>query len=208
MEQYELLQHTVEVLDRLGIPYLVTRSMVTIFFGEPRVTNDRDIVVDLPAQQIKPFCDAFQSPEFDLSHEAVREAVNTSGQFNIIHPASGLKVDVIIPRDTPFNRSRLDRAIRVDPGGGRRASFASIEDVIIKKMEYYHERGSAKHLRDITGVLKVSGDRIDRGYIDDWAKRLQLVDIWEAILDRMGGSSSRYTGGAAMVDSKSRNDLA
>ena len=64
-------------------------------------------------------------------------------------------------------------------------NFASPEDVIIKKMEFYRDGGSEKHLRDITGILKISGDAVDRNYISEWAKRLELTDIWDAILKRL-----------------------
>jgi len=65
------------------------------------------------------------------------------------------------------------------------AGFASPEDVILKKMEYYKEGGSEKHLRDITGILKISGEKIDRPYIVSWAERMGVIEIWEAILRRL-----------------------
>ncbi len=43
-----------------------------------------------------------------------------------------------------------------------------------------------KHLRDITGILKINGDSVDRDYISDWAKRLGLTEIWDAIQKRIG----------------------
>ena len=94
-------------------------------------------------------------------------------------------MEVIVPADTDFNRSRFARALRVKPAADFEASFASIEDVIIKKMEYYREGGSEKHLRDITGVLKISGDRVDRAYISAWASKMGLDSIWAAILNRV-----------------------
>lgn len=181
MEQDDLLRYAVGVLDRLGLRYLVTGSMATIYFGEPRFTNDIDIVVDLPMERVKVFCESFPEVEFYLSEEAVRTAIRQYAQFNIIHPASGLKVDVMIPADTPFNRSRFARHIRVKPAEDYEASFASIEDVILKKMEYYREGGSEKHLRDIAGVLKISGDELDCDYINGWVSRLALEDIWRAV---------------------------
>ena len=45
MEQSELLRHLCATLDRLGIRYFVTGSQATIAFGEPRFTNDIDVVV-------------------------------------------------------------------------------------------------------------------------------------------------------------------
>ena len=195
MEQSELLRHVVSVMEKLRLPYLVTGSVVTIFFGEPRLTNDINIVVDLPEDRIKAFCDEFSDTEYYLCIDAVQAAVKTAGQFNIIHPDSGLKADVMIPLDTPFNRSRFARAIRVKPDGHFDASFASLEDVIIKKMEFYHEGGSEKHLRDITGVLKISGGRVDRDYVREWAAKLGLLDIWQAILDRVDPKDGPSPGG-------------
>jgi hypothetical protein len=57
--------------------------------------------------------------------------------------------------------------------------------VIVKKMEFYREGGSEKHLRDITGILRISGDEIDREYISRWAANLGLTDIWKAVLKRL-----------------------
>ncbi|HEY0510974.1 MAG TPA: hypothetical protein VGH73_03665 [Thermoanaerobaculia bacterium] len=184
MEQSELLRYTVGVLDRIGLRYFVTGSMATIFFGEPRFTNDIDIVVDLPSGRIAELCAAFPAPDFYISEEAVHRAVSRRGQFNIIHPASGLKVDIMVPADSPFNRSRFSRTKRVAPAPDFDATFSSAEDVILKKMESYREGGSEKHLRDITGVLKISGDALDRGYIAEWAARMGTADIWKEILKR------------------------
>src|SRR3954463_9300151 len=81
-------------------------------------------------------------------------AVSRRGQFNITPPTSGLKVDMMVPAESPFNRSRFARAKAVRPSPDFDAIFSSAEDVILKKMEAYREGGSEKHLRDITGVLK------------------------------------------------------
>ena len=102
-------------------------------------------------------------------------------QFNIIHPGSGLKIDVMVPAMTEFDRSRFARALRVQAGSSWSASFASPEDAIIKKMEYFREGRSERHLRDIAGVLKTSGAQLDLHYIEQWTTRLGLRDIWQAV---------------------------
>jgi hypothetical protein len=114
----------------------------------------------------------------------MREAVALHTQFNIIHPVSGLKVDLMVAAETPFNRSRFDRAVRVHPTPDCDAMFAAAEDVILKKLEFYREGGSEKHLRDVTGILKVSGERVDFDYIAAWAARLGVDTIWEAVRRR------------------------
>jgi hypothetical protein len=88
---------------------------------------------------------------------------------------------IIIPEPSPFNESRFGRVRRLHAAEDFDACFASPEDAIIKKMEYYREGGSEKHLRDIAGVLKTSRDQIDLAYIDRWARQLGLVEIWDVI---------------------------
>jgi hypothetical protein len=162
MEPAELLKHLSATLDRLEIPYLVTGSIASTTYGEPRFTNDIDVVVALKGSQEANLCAAFPSPDFYCSPEAVAQAVRDRFQFNIRHPASGLKVDVIVAGDSDFDRSRLSRGRRLPAGNDFETTFAAPEDVILKKLEYYREGGSEKHLRDIVGILKVQGERIDR----------------------------------------------
>jgi hypothetical protein len=182
MDPSELLRLVTGILERLGFRYLVTGSTATIFFGEPRFTNDIDIVLDLPSARIADLCLAFPAEDFYLSEESVRRAVARGGQFNLLHPKSGLKIDFIVATDTPFNRSRFARSRRLTPGPDFQATFASPEDVILKKMEYFREGHSDKHLRDIAGVFKISGDQIDRGYLEDWIARLGLGEVWQEVL--------------------------
>ena len=182
MEQSDLLHHMATTLDRLDLPYLVTGSTATITFGEPRFTNDIDIVVKLPLERLDEFWEAFPEGEFYLDPNAAREAIRRKTQFNIVHPASGLKVDIVIPDDSPFERSRFARVLRVETAPGCRPAFSSPEDVIIKKLEFHRQGGSDKHLRDILGVLKVMGDQIDRAYIAQWAARLGVDAVWREVL--------------------------
>jgi hypothetical protein len=182
MEQSDLLRYVAGVLGTMRLRYFVTGSTATIVYGEVRFTNDIDIVVDLPEARVDNFCRQFPSGQFYVSPEAALDAVRTRGQFNIIHPESGLKIDVIIPAENSFNDSRFSRARVIHAGDNLEVCFASPEDAIIKKLEYYEMGGSEKHLRDIRGILKVSKGRIDLGYINKWAAALGLGEIWEAAL--------------------------
>ncbi len=185
MEQDELLRFAVATLNNLGLRYLVTGSIATVLYGEPRFTNDIDLVVILPADRIDELCRSFPQPEFYLSAESARQAVERKSQFKIIHPASGLKLGIMAPAASPFNSSRFDRARKVTLMPDLEVFFTAPEDVIIKKMEYYREGGSEKHLRDITGILKVSAEQVDRNYIADWSARLGLEEIWSALARRV-----------------------
>jgi Nucleotidyl transferase AbiEii toxin, Type IV TA system len=185
MEQYELLRRLTEALDRLGIPYLVTGSIATIAYGEPRFTIDIDVVIDLRPEQVDSFCAIFPEPEFYCPRDFAAEAVRKQFQFNVLQPETGLKIDVIVATGSAFDRTRLRRAQRLPAQPGFEAWFASPEDVILKKLEYYKEGGSEKHIRDILGILRIRGERVDRGYIADWADRLGVTAEWELILARL-----------------------
>jgi len=186
MEQSDLLRYVARVMEDLGLRYFVTGSTATIFYGEPRFTNDIDVVVDLPESRVTEFCQKFPVEEFYVSEPAARKAVRAKGQFNIIHPGSGLKVDVIVPESNPFNESRFARIKRLHAGEDFQACFASPEDAIIKKMEFFREGGSEKHLRDIVGVLKTSREQIDIIYIARWVKEMSLEEIWGVIQKQAG----------------------
>lgn len=185
MELYELLEQIVQTFERLQIPYLITGSVASMAYGEPRLTNDIDLVAGIQPKHINDVLAAFPPTLFYLSEEAIRAAIAHQTQFNIIHPSSGLKIDVIVRKDTPFDRSRFARGRMLRPAESYQAVFASAEDVIIKKMEYYQEGASGKHLRDITGMLKISGNEIDQVYIAEWADRLGLRPIWDMIQQRL-----------------------
>lgn len=184
MEPAELLRHACDALEQLQVSYLVTGSTATIAYGEPRFTNDIDIVFDLTPVQIPAFCAAFPATEFYLSQAAVLAAVEQKHQFNVLHPASGLKIDFILMTDSAFDCARRQRGRKLAVIPDRLISFASPEDVIVKKMVYYREGGSEKHLRDIAGVIRLQGAALDSGYIAAWATNLGLSDIWQALEER------------------------
>jgi hypothetical protein len=190
MDLFELLQKIASVLENLSIPYLVTGSVASMAYGEPRLTNDIDIVADIRPSHIPGLLAAFPMEDYYIDEEMIKDAIDRIGQFNIIHPASGLKIDVIIKRAVPFDQSRFERIRKIYPGAYS-ADFASPEDVVIKKMEYYKLGGSEKHLRDITGIFKVSGESIDKEYISQWATKLDLIEIWDILQERMGIDTAR-----------------
>jgi hypothetical protein len=171
VEQRELLQYLASVLDDLAIEYFITGSMATIVYGRARQTNDIDVVAAIPPEKVIHFCSRFSDDAYYVSEDAAREAIRRHAQFNIIHD-SGYKIDVNIPDRSAFSRSRLARRVRTQIGPddtpGNRPFFSTPEDIILKKMDFYREGRSEKHLTDINNVLITMGDRLDRSYIDDW----------------------------------------
>lgn len=183
MEQSDLLRLAVKNLQRLNVPYAIVGSFASSVWGESRLTQDIDIVVDLKPQQVASICNAFPDPEFYVSRVAAEEAVARSGQFNVINPSSGNKIDFMVAGHTDWAVAQLKRSKCVALFPDQNAQVAAPEDVILGKLVYYREGGSEKHLRDIAGMLKFSGDMIDRAYVDQFAQRLGVADMWDAVLN-------------------------
>jgi hypothetical protein len=154
-------------------------------YGEPRFTNDIDIVADIALDSADALKRCFPDSDYYFDVESLKNAVRKRHQFNIIHPASGLKIDVIIQKGDDFERSRFGRTRRLNISETKTAEFAAPEDVIIKKLEYYQMGGSDKHLRDIASMIKISGSMIDRSYLQLWIEKLGLSELWQSVMEKL-----------------------
>jgi hypothetical protein len=56
--------------------------------------------------------------------------------------------------------------------------------VIVRKLEFYREGGSEKHLRDIRSILALSSELVDRSALEDWIRRLGLEAPWSEVGDQ------------------------
>jgi hypothetical protein len=150
-------------------------------YGEPRMTRDIDLVVDLRPEQVTPFLSEFgRDPDFYLSPPAITAAVEKGTMFNIIHTTSGNKLDFMPPRRDAWGLERLARRRRIPLTDKVVGYVASPEDIILGKLWYHSLGDSEKHLRDIAGMLRVSGDKFDRSYIERWVSELGFKPGWEA----------------------------
>ncbi len=184
MEQDDVLRRAIDVLETQGVVYLLVGSLASGVYGEPRLTLDIDIVVDLKAGQVAALCAAFPPPDYYVSEKAARDAVALARQFNVLHPTSGNKIDFMVARRDDWGRSQVARRRREQVVPGLFGFTAAPEDVILGKLWYYQEGESEKHLRDIAGILLISGAEVDRAYIAEWAAKLGLEREWQIILDK------------------------
>jgi hypothetical protein len=185
VEPDELLTVTADVLDDLGVRYAVVGSVASSYYGETRYTHDVDVVVEMSLSQVRRLCAAFPPPDWYVSRTAAEEAVRHRRQFNLLHPESGGKVDFMLVRDDEWGSLQLDRRENVDLLDNRRVFAAHPEDVILGKLLYFEEGASDKHLRDVAGILQVSGDLVDRDRVDEWAAKLGVLAHWRAVVDKV-----------------------
>lgn len=192
MTQLELLRWVIEVLEAASVPYFFVGSYASGACGDPRLTQDIDVVIDLLPEQVDAVCDRFPSPEFYLNRDTAHSEVRRRGQFNVVHPTSGNKVDFILSRSDDWGKAQLARRQLVRLLPDQPAYTASVEDIILGKLWYYDEGGSEKHIRDIAGILRVQRDGIDRAYIEQWAKQLGLSDTWSFVSSRVARADAEH----------------
>jgi hypothetical protein len=185
MRQIEFLALAINALERLDIRYAVVGSYASTAWGEPRMTLDIDIVVEMAADQVQAFCIAFPEQDFYVSRTAAMEAVQHRSQFNLIHPASGNKIDFMIAGSGDWAQSQLSRRRKIEFEPTIAGYVAAPEDVILGKLIYYRDGASEKHLRDIRGILKVSRGSLDRQYIAQRAEQLGVSDAWAKLLSEI-----------------------
>jgi hypothetical protein len=174
-----------QALEQLGAPYFIGGSLASAVHGVFRATADADLVADLRPEHAAPLAQALTGP-FYVDEESIAEAIRRRRSFNVIHLDTMFKVDVFVSQERPFDRSQLERRVQqvVATGPERIGYFASAEDTVLAKLEWYRLGGeiSDRQWRDILGVLKVQGERLDLGYLRRWAAELQVADLLEKAL--------------------------
>lgn len=175
-----IFSEVLTILEHLDIPYMIGGSVAAIAYGEPRLTLDMDVVIDLTPKQAHLLAKSF-GPEYYVSLESIIDAITNQGHFNIIQSECGIKIDFYILKQDEYNRGQFQRRKRESFDKNRQAIFSSPEDIILKKLEWYKMGKSQKHLTDIAGIIKVSRDKINFDYIDKWASQIGVADIWQRL---------------------------
>jgi len=183
MSQPQLLKHVVTVLGQVGVDYMLTGSLVSSLQGEPRATHDIDIVVALPSSAVSRLRAAFPEPDFYVDEQAVRDAVDQHGMFNVIDTREGDKVDFWLLTNDPFDRSRFQRRHEEDLLGTR-VYVSSPEDTILVKLHWAKQSGgSEKQFGDALRVYELQFARIDQDYLSNWADQMDIVPLWRRLRD-------------------------
>jgi hypothetical protein len=180
----ELVEQVVDILDDLGVPYALGGSIASSFFGEPRATADVDLAVDLDQARGDELLGRV-APAFHVPGGAARDAIATSGSFNLISEAHPIKVDLFVLGSGVLDRHQIERRqLVVLPGSGREVWVTSPEDQVLRKLDWYRQSGhtSERQWRDVIGLLSVRGDRMDVEHLREVATAVGLSDLLERAL--------------------------
>ena len=179
-EQGGIFVTVLTALEQVQIPYMITGSIASVRYGEPRATLDMDVIIDMTPAQARQLARSFR-PDYYVDEQSILEAIQRRSHFNIIHGASGVKVDFFLVPSTPYAHVAFQRRTRDNLTAAFAAYFTSPEDNILGKLAYYREGGSEKHLRDIRGILLNMRDTLDMSYLDRWADQQGFGDLWDTV---------------------------
>jgi hypothetical protein len=182
------LKLVLDSLEAAGVEYMIGGAIAEWAWGEPRATQDLDIVIKLPIKAVNRFSKELEKRNMLVPVDIILNAMvedRADVPLNAIHMYSGLKADIYLMREGDMLRqSAFQRRVKVDYGPPIGKVFVhSPEDLIIYKLMYLGLSGQPKHARDIAAILRAKKDSLDLGYIEEWGSRLGLVSVWKEILD-------------------------
>lgn len=170
--ELDVLRIVSERLTAAGIHFMLTGSYAMAFYATPRMTRDLDLVVELWQHDVVKVTGAF-SDAFYVDADDVRSAIESQRMFNLMHLASGIKVDLIICKQAEFRQIEFSRRRQVTMAGVR-TWIVTAEDLILSKLVWARDSRSELQLRDVRSLL---GVEFDRSYVEGWAQKLGVAKL-------------------------------
>ncbi len=159
---------------------MLTGSLAAAFYGTPRATQDIDLVIEAQAGPLERLVENLEVAGLYVDRGAATEALDTAGQFNAIDPTSGWKADLIIRKAREFSKTEFQRR-RGEELFGIEVGLATLEDLIIAKLEWSQLGDSELQRQDIRNLLELAGDSVDETYMKRWIGALGLQEAWERV---------------------------
>lgn len=180
-EEFKVLKEVSSLLEKVGIPYMVTGSIAGNFYAQPRMTRDIDIVIVLDPKNIPKFVSAFEET-FYVDSEMVESEVRRKGMFNLIHQKYMVKVDCVIRKDEEYRKIEFERRRLVDIQGVQ-FWIVSAEDLILSKLNWAKQSQSEMQLRDAENIME-SLKKVDKSYLMNWAQKLGIKELLLKLVDK------------------------
>lgn len=161
---------------------MVAGSLGSSYHGEPRATQDIDVVIHPTKQQLEHFLSLLDDSIY-VNRDSVYEEFTRRGMFNVVDIESGWKADLVFRKDREFSEVEFSRRMSVDVDGVK-TSMVSAEDVILSKLEWVRHGAGDCQIRDAVGVALIQWSALDRAYLQHWADQLGIEDLLTDVLSK------------------------
>ena len=192
-DAFELLR---SALERVGIRYAIGGSWASTAFGEPRFTNDVDILGEFTEENVERFLQTLPDTFYADSEEAV-SAVRHGRSFNAIYIPIAFKFDFFPAAAFALGMEELDRAIYLSDTGLAKgpAPFVTPEDILLVKLFWFRSGGEASEVqwRDIKGIARSCGNTLDPRYLRSGAVKLRVGDLLDRALKEVRSETGDAT---------------
>ncbi len=182
-----LAEQITGILERLGITYYIGGFVASSLQGEMRYTEDLDLVIDIQPQQKQALITAMAG-DYYISDVAVEEAIEGKiSSFNVIHLETTEKADIFVMREDSFSQKQMSSRQLYETGNNTFSLYiCTPEDSILQRLLWYRITAgeSQKQWRDILGVLKLQGEKLDFSDLWHWGENLGvLADLDQAFIE-------------------------
>jgi hypothetical protein len=173
------LEKAIAILQDYGIKYHLTGGVTSVAYGEPRMTQNVDIVIDNGAikRQLDSFVESLRESDFLFDEKSVRDAVDRKHMFQLLDSVEALKLD-IYPRE--LIPGELDRSNTLELFEGMHVPIASLADTAAAKLVWI-SKGSHKSRRDLRQLVRISIED-QRQTIEQQATDLGWRDLLSEVL--------------------------
>ncbi|MBK9054692.1 MAG: hypothetical protein IPL78_28430 [Chloroflexi bacterium] len=181
-DQAQAFGGVIDVLEAIGATYAIWGGMAVVMYGEPRFTQDMDILLSPQKFPVKPFVQRLESTHYHVDEQAVQNAVLLGGFFNVIHLHYHIKTDFYVPVEPELKTMIADRQYEAFDEM-RQAAYVSATSLVIAKLRAYENSQSTRHLDDIAGLIRIRGSKLEVARIEIAAANLGVLGVWRSLWD-------------------------
>lgn len=169
----------VNIAQAIGLPFHLTGGSISSAYGEPRLTQDIDIVVSPEVARIRidQLVDQLACSDFLFTERVVRQAVQSGNLFQLLDKTESLKLD-IYPRE--LIPGELQRSQTMELFAGVYLPVVSRTDAAISKLIWI-KKGSQRSRRDFRSIFH-SCTEPQQADIRAQAAEIRLSELLDEVL--------------------------